>query len=33
MRKAEIVQRIAEETGRTAVQAAAAVEAVLATVK
>jgi nucleoid DNA-binding protein len=33
MRKAEIVQRIAEETGCTAMQAAAAVEAVLATVK
>jgi nucleoid DNA-binding protein len=33
MRKAEIVQRIAEETGSTAVQAAAAVEAVLTTLK
>jgi nucleoid DNA-binding protein len=33
MRKVEIVQRIAEETEVTKVQAAEAVEAILATVK
>ena len=33
MRKAEIVQRIAEETGWTTAKAAEAVEEILATVK
>ena len=33
MRKAEMVQRIAEETGCTTVQAAQAVEAILAVIK